>query len=135
MGPHDRLPPYGGWLSRPLPRHSGIVPGLEQDVRRMSGDLGDCPDFTETAPPGCAISCGRQKTRFVGLRFRRSRSGQRKGRVRAEQSWKIQPQRSGETALLHCGGCTVYNAAFGFLNREDALIALEAPPIVRNTSR
>ncbi|MFD4863187.1 hypothetical protein [Streptomyces atratus] len=26
-------------------------------------------------------------------------------RARAEQSWKIQPKRSGETAMLHRGGC------------------------------
>ncbi|MFE7045893.1 hypothetical protein ACFU9X_42795 [Streptomyces atratus] len=26
-------------------------------------------------------------------------------RTRAEQSWKIQPKRSGETAMLHRGGC------------------------------
>ncbi|MFJ7200714.1 MULTISPECIES: DUF6233 domain-containing protein [unclassified Streptomyces] len=50
-------------------------------------------------------------------------------RARAEQSWKIQPQRSGRTALLHRGGCGLYNAALGFLDREEALIALAEPDI------
>ncbi|MEU9321715.1 DUF6233 domain-containing protein [Streptomyces sp. NPDC048295] len=50
-------------------------------------------------------------------------------RARAEQSRKIQPQRSGRTALLHRGGCGLYNAALGFLDREEALIALAEPDI------
>ncbi|MFE7111983.1 DUF6233 domain-containing protein [Streptomyces sp. NPDC057575] len=50
-------------------------------------------------------------------------------RARAEQSWKIQPKRSGDTALLHRGGCGLYSAQFGFISREDAMIALAEPDI------
>ncbi|WP_326771058.1 DUF6233 domain-containing protein (plasmid) [Streptomyces sp. NBC_01591] len=50
-------------------------------------------------------------------------------RARADQSWKTQPQRSGKTALLHRGRCGLYSAQLGFLNREDALIALAEPDI------
>ncbi|MFB6784614.1 DUF6233 domain-containing protein [Streptomyces sp. NPDC056352] len=50
-------------------------------------------------------------------------------RARAEQSWKIQPRRSGEMAMLHCGGCGLYSARLGFLNREEAMIALVEPDI------
>ncbi|MEE1767602.1 DUF6233 domain-containing protein [Streptomyces sp. JV185] len=50
-------------------------------------------------------------------------------RARAEKLWKIQPQRSGSAALLHRGGRGLYNAPLGFLDREDAVIALAEPDI------
>ncbi|MFD9605294.1 DUF6233 domain-containing protein [Streptomyces sp. NPDC056441] len=50
-------------------------------------------------------------------------------RARAEQSWKIQPKRSGETAMLHRGGCGLYSAQLGFINRQEAIIALDEPDI------
>ncbi|MFD4945278.1 DUF6233 domain-containing protein [Streptomyces sp. NPDC058409] len=50
-------------------------------------------------------------------------------RARAEQSWKIQPKRSGETAMLHRGGCGLYSAQLGFINRQEAIIALGEPGI------
>ncbi|WSX34132.1 DUF6233 domain-containing protein (plasmid) [Streptomyces sp. NBC_00984] len=31
--------------------------------------------------------------------------------------------------MLHRGGCTLYSAQFGFISREDAMIALEEPDI------
>lgn len=51
------------------------------------------------------------------------------GSGHAEQPWKIQPKRSGETAMLHRGGCSLCSTRFGFLDREDALIALTEPDI------
>ncbi|WP_392838707.1 DUF6233 domain-containing protein [Streptomyces sp. LN500] len=53
----------------------------------------------------------------------------RKERARAEMSWKIQPQRGGMQAMLHRGGCTTYSEQFGFINREEAIIALGEPDI------
>ncbi|MFE7403205.1 DUF6233 domain-containing protein [Streptomyces sp. NPDC057557] len=50
-------------------------------------------------------------------------------RARAEQSWKIQPKRSGETAMLHRGGCSLYSTQLGFINRQEAIIALDEPDI------
>ncbi|MFE5097355.1 DUF6233 domain-containing protein [Streptomyces sp. NPDC056638] len=50
-------------------------------------------------------------------------------RARAERSWKIQPKRSGETAMLHRGGCSLYSAQLGFINRQEAIIALDEPDI------
>ncbi|MEU9565363.1 DUF6233 domain-containing protein [Streptomyces sp. NPDC048161] len=43
--------------------------------------------------------------------------------------WKIQPQRSSSVALLHRGDCSLYETAMGFLDREDALIALAEPSL------
>ncbi|MFE6133425.1 DUF6233 domain-containing protein [Streptomyces sp. NPDC056437] len=45
-------------------------------------------------------------------------------RARAEQAWKLEPQRAGSTALLHRGGCGLYNATFGLLNQSEARLAL-----------
>ncbi|MFD9601752.1 DUF6233 domain-containing protein [Streptomyces sp. NPDC059970] len=50
-------------------------------------------------------------------------------RARAEQSWKIQPKRSGETAMLHRGGCGLYSSQLGFINRQEAIIAMNEPGI------
>lgn len=57
----------------------------------------------------------------------------RRERARAEQSWKIQPQRTpGEgRAILHRGGCSLWKTQLGYLTREEAVIALELedPPV------
>lgn len=52
----------------------------------------------------------------------------RSGRARAEQMWKIQPKRSAETALLHCGGCGLYESG-ALIDREAAIAALCEPDI------
>ncbi|MBA2951979.1 DUF6233 domain-containing protein [Streptomyces himalayensis] len=49
----------------------------------------------------------------------------RRDRARAEQAWKLQPQRSDGPPVLHRGGCSIYRNEMGYLDREHALIALE----------
>ncbi|MEV3934214.1 DUF6233 domain-containing protein [Streptomyces sp. NPDC049944] len=44
-------------------------------------------------------------------------------------SWKIQPQRSSSTALLHRGTCATYPDQVGLISREDAMVALAEPDI------
>ncbi|MFC5174943.1 DUF6233 domain-containing protein [Streptomyces mutomycini] len=51
----------------------------------------------------------------------------RREQAGAEQSWKIQPQRSSDKALLHRGSCTLYKNDFGYISREEAVIALAEP--------
>ncbi|WP_268250515.1 DUF6233 domain-containing protein [Streptomyces atratus] len=41
----------------------------------------------------------------------------------------MQPKRSGETAMLHRGGCGLYSAQLGFINRQEAIIAMNEPDI------
>ncbi len=53
----------------------------------------------------------------------------RRERARAEMAWKIQPQRSSSTALLHRGGCATYLDQVGLISREDAMVALAQPDI------
>ncbi|MEE1804854.1 DUF6233 domain-containing protein, partial [Streptomyces sp. BE133] len=48
-------------------------------------------------------------------------------RARAVQSTKIHPNPSGATAMLHRGGCSLYSAQLGFINRQEAIIALDEP--------
>ncbi|MFJ4967122.1 DUF6233 domain-containing protein [Streptomyces sp. NPDC088729] len=50
-------------------------------------------------------------------------------RARAERSWKIQPQRSNESALLHRGGCGLFTEPMGYISRQDAVVALAQPEI------
>ncbi|MFJ4963852.1 DUF6233 domain-containing protein [Streptomyces sp. NPDC088729] len=76
----------------------------------------------------------RYQLRYAESRVRELEAAERRERrqaerARAEQSWKIQPQRSNESALLHRGGCALYEAPMGFVNRREALIALADPDI------
>ena len=49
----------------------------------------------------------------------------RRERAHAEMHWKIQPARADEGhPMLHRGGCTLFGNPMGYLNREEALIAL-----------
>ncbi|MFI6730620.1 DUF6233 domain-containing protein [Streptomyces atratus] len=67
--------------------------------------------------------------RIRELEVRTEQERRARERARAEQSWKIQPRRSGEMAMLHRGGCGLYSAQLGFLTREEAMIALAEPDI------
>ena len=53
----------------------------------------------------------------------------RREAAHAALRWKIQPQRSNATALLHRGDCTLYTSEMGFISREDAMVALAEPDI------
>ncbi|MDF9874677.1 DUF6233 domain-containing protein [Streptomyces sp. NPDC001110] len=53
----------------------------------------------------------------------------RRERARAEMAFKIQPQRSSSTALLHRGGCSTYPDQVGLISREGAMVALAEPGI------
>lgn len=46
-------------------------------------------------------------------------------KARRERSWKVQPERAGRPAMLHRGGCSLFKTELGYLNREEAVIALE----------
>lgn len=50
-------------------------------------------------------------------------------RERERVTFKIQPQRSHEGALLHRGNCGLYKSPFGYLSADDAAVALDEPDI------
>ncbi|MFJ8856309.1 DUF6233 domain-containing protein [Streptomyces sp. NPDC102437] len=54
-----------------------------------------------------------------------SKGGDEVGELR----WKIQPQRSSSAALVHRWDCALYPVEGGFLNREEAVIAMTEPDI------
>ncbi|WP_406253608.1 DUF6233 domain-containing protein [Streptomyces atratus] len=58
----------------------------------------------------------------------RERVNRAVGREPAKR-WKIQPQRSSSAALVHRGDCALYPVEGGFLNREEAVIALAEPSL------
>ncbi|MFJ8864007.1 DUF6233 domain-containing protein [Streptomyces sp. NPDC102451] len=73
------------------------------------------------------LQCADQKVRELEVQEQQDK--RRREQARAERSWKIQPQRSSDKALLHRGSCTLYENDFGYINREEAAIALAEPDI------
>ncbi|MEV0492282.1 DUF6233 domain-containing protein [Streptomyces atratus] len=69
------------------------------------------------------------RNRIRELEVKAEQERRARERARAGQPWKIQPKRSGETAMLHRGGCSLYSAQLGFINRQEAMIALTEPGI------
>ncbi|MET7519424.1 DUF6233 domain-containing protein [Streptomyces sp. NPDC005480] len=69
------------------------------------------------------------KLRLTGVTFPSRPERRETERARARVSWKIQPQRSHEGALLHREDCGLYKGSVGFISREDAAIALDEPDI------
>ncbi len=70
------------------------------------------------------------RKRVAELEAEEREARRRREQARAEMSWKIQPQRSNATALLHRGSCTLFESGGGgFINREEAMIALAEPDI------
>ena len=72
---------------------------------------------------------GQTERRIRELEIQEAQDRKRQERARAEMLWKIQPQRSSSTALLHRGGCATYPDQVGLISREDAMIALAEPDI------
>ncbi|MFE6189144.1 DUF6233 domain-containing protein [Streptomyces sp. NPDC056465] len=72
---------------------------------------------------------GQTEQRVRELEIQEAQDRARRERARAEMSWKIQPQRSSSTALLHRGGCATYPDQVGLISREDAMVALAEPDI------
>ncbi|MFD9424731.1 MULTISPECIES: hypothetical protein [unclassified Streptomyces] len=64
----------------------------------MSGGMSDLDKY-RTLEQWLSGSCGRSATGSEGLEVK----DQQEARQRAEQSWRIQPQRAGMTAMPHCG--------------------------------
>ncbi|MFD8118632.1 DUF6233 domain-containing protein [Streptomyces microflavus] len=51
----------------------------------------------------------------------------RRQQAYAGRRWKLQPERPDAAALLHRGDCATYPVVGGYVDRDDALIALEMP--------
>ncbi|MFF4338131.1 DUF6233 domain-containing protein [[Kitasatospora] papulosa] len=72
---------------------------------------------------------GATERRIRELEVQEAQERARREAAHAALRWKIQPQRSNATALLHRGDCTLYAMDGGFINREEAMIALAEPDI------
>jgi len=72
---------------------------------------------------------GQVKNRIRELRIAEEQERRQRAAAHAAMRWKIQPQRSNATALLHRGDCTLYAADAGYISREEAMIALAEPDI------
>ncbi|MEU3226806.1 DUF6233 domain-containing protein [Streptomyces sp. NPDC006976] len=70
------------------------------------------------------LRCADQRVRELEEQERRKAA-----REQERVSFKIQPQRSHEGALLHRGDCGLYKSSFGYISAEDAAIALDEPDI------
>ncbi|MFB6879115.1 DUF6233 domain-containing protein [Streptomyces sp. NPDC056323] len=67
--------------------------------------------------------------RIRELEIKEEQERRRREQAHAALRWKIQPQRSSSAALVHRGDCALYPVEGGFLNREEAMIALAEPDI------
>lgn len=102
-GPDELDQPYRE--PTPLEKNRALAEWLEYQLRQVRG-------------------------RIRELEVQEEQARRRREQARAEMSWKIQPQRSNATALLHRGNCALFNSGGGgFINREDAMVALAEPDI------
>ncbi|MGW1409414.1 DUF6233 domain-containing protein [Streptomyces sp. NPDC002403] len=67
------------------------------------------------------------KNRIREMEIAEQQERRRREQAHAAMRWKIQPQRSSSAALVHRGDCALYPVEGGFLDREEALIALAEP--------
>lgn len=91
------------------------------------GDISDL-DKNRALVEWLRYQLGRAEKRVQELESAEQDERRRSGRARAEQMWKIQPQRTAETALLHRGGCGLYKSG-ALIDREAAISALSEPDI------
>ncbi|TXR94508.1 hypothetical protein EAO73_35090 [Streptomyces sp. col6] len=73
------------------------------------------------------LRCADQRVRELEAEEEQER--RKAARERERVSFKIQPQRSHEGALLHRGDCALYKSSFGFISAEDAAVAIDEPDI------
>ncbi|MFJ8856597.1 DUF6233 domain-containing protein [Streptomyces sp. NPDC102437] len=69
------------------------------------------------------------RNRVRELEVQQEQERRRREQAHAAMRWKIQPQRSSSAALVHRGDCALYPVEGGFLDRQEALIALAGPDI------
>ncbi|MET7548407.1 DUF6233 domain-containing protein [Streptomyces sp. NBC_01724] len=92
-----------------------------------SGDISDL-DKNRALADWLEWQLRRTRNRIRELEVKERQEQRAHERAQAEQSWKIQPKRSRDTATLHRGGCSL-SPQLGFINREEAIIALNEPGI------
>ncbi|MFB8085989.1 DUF6233 domain-containing protein [Streptomyces sp. NPDC055992] len=73
------------------------------------------------------LRCADQRVRELEAQEEQKR--RKEARERERVSFKIQPQRSHEGALLHPGGRGLYKSSFGCISTDDVAIALDEPDI------
>ncbi|MFD7855191.1 DUF6233 domain-containing protein [Streptomyces microflavus] len=72
---------------------------------------------------------GQVQGRIRELEAQEAEERRRRQQAYAGLHWKIQPQRSNATALLHRGDCGTYPVQGGFIGEKDALVALSMPEV------
>lgn len=66
------------------------------------------------------------RARIRDLQDEMERERRQQQRARAEQQWKLQPDRARKrVSTLHRGGCTLWTSEMGYLSRDEALLALD----------
>ncbi|WP_326742810.1 DUF6233 domain-containing protein [Streptomyces sp. NBC_01768] len=94
----------------------------------MSGGISDL-DKNRTLEQWLEWQLRQVKVRIRELEIKEQQEQRRREQAHAALRWKIQPQRSSSAALVHRGDCALYPVEGGFLDREEALIALAEPDI------
>ena len=73
------------------------------------------------------LRCADQRVRELEAQEEQER--RQADRERKRVSFKIQPQRSHEGALLHRGDCGLYKSPLGYISPEDAAVAIDEPGV------
>ncbi|MEV5200518.1 DUF6233 domain-containing protein [Streptomyces sp. NPDC053720] len=94
----------------------------------MSGGISDL-DKNRALAEWLAWQLRQVRGRIRDLEIAEQQERRRRERAHAAPRWEIQPQRSSSVALVHCGNCALYPVEGGFLDREEAVIALAEPDI------
>lgn len=69
------------------------------------------------------LNATRAKIRTVEAEVERDKRAA--ARAYAEMRWKVEPTREGRRTVLHRGGCSIWQGEVGYLEREEALLALQ----------
>ncbi|XXZ53134.1 DUF6233 domain-containing protein (plasmid) [Streptomyces cavourensis] len=69
------------------------------------------------------------RRRVQELEAQEVEADRRRRQAYAGRRWKLQPERADAMALLHRGDCATYPVVGGYIDRGEALIALEMPDV------